>query len=119
MALVIEHTAGKWPLWLSPRAACVLPVSEKTNDYAHAVAKELAAAGYYVDVDTSGNTLQRKIRSAQLQQYNYMLVVGPQELEQGTVSVRSRDGTGKLHGSGGVTVRELLHTWDEQVAAFE
>lgn len=119
MALVIEHTAGKWPLWLSPRAACVLPVSEKTNDYAHAVAKELAAAGHHVDVDASGNTLQRKIRSAQLQQYNYMLVVGPQELEDGTVSVRSRDGTGKLHGSGGVTVPELLRAWDEQVAAFE
>eukprot|EP01098_Paradermamoeba_levis_P002089 TRINITY_DN1247_c0_g1_i1.p1 TRINITY_DN1247_c0_g1~~TRINITY_DN1247_c0_g1_i1.p1 ORF type:complete len:718 (+),score=257.49 TRINITY_DN1247_c0_g1_i1:75-2156(+) len=97
MAILIEHTAGKWPFWLSPRQCMILPVSEKFAEYAGEVQKKIHAAGFFVDVDMTDKKLQKKIPLAQLAQYNYILVVGQQEVETHTVNVRTRDNI--VHGT--------------------
>jgi len=91
MAILIEHTGGKWPFWLSPRQCVVMSIGEKHNDYALTVHAALHGAGYYVDHDLSDKTIQKKVREAQLAQYNYILVVGDGEVASQTVSVRTRD----------------------------
>eukprot|EP00455_Lapot_gusevi_P049991 TRINITY_DN718_c0_g1_i1.p1 TRINITY_DN718_c0_g1~~TRINITY_DN718_c0_g1_i1.p1 ORF type:complete len:762 (+),score=325.80 TRINITY_DN718_c0_g1_i1:65-2287(+) len=91
IAILCEHTAGKWPLWLSPRQVAVLPVSEKNNRYAELVRDEIHRAGFYVDLDTSNHTVAKKVLLSQADGYNFMLVVGPHEEEHGTVTIRVRD----------------------------
>ncbi|SCN12780.1 threonine--tRNA ligase, putative [Plasmodium malariae] len=91
VAILIEHTAGKLPFWLSPRQAIVLPVSDKFNKYAYYVYETLNNNFFDVDVDASMNTLNKKIREAQLKQFNFILVVGEKELTTNTVTVRDRD----------------------------
>ncbi|CAA2956421.1 threonine--tRNA ligase, mitochondrial 1-like [Olea europaea subsp. europaea] len=88
---ILEHYKGKWPFWLSPRQAIVCPVSDKFQSYAPEVRNRIHDAGFYVDVDTSDRTIQKKVREAQLAQYNYILVVGEEEPNNGQVSVRVRD----------------------------
>ena len=95
-AILIEHTAGKWPFWISPRQVIICPISDKLADYANEVGKVLHDAGFYVDVDLTDKSLQKKIREAQLAQYNYILVVGEKEAEKRTVNVRTRDNV--VHG---------------------
>jgi len=92
LAILIEQTAGAFPLWLAPVQALVLPVSEKFGDYADKVRAELAAAGLRVEVDARNEKLGYKIREAQLQKIPYMLVVGSREQEETTISVRRRAG---------------------------
>lgn len=89
-AVLVEHTGGKWPLWLSPRQVAIVPVALKYLDYANAVAGALLGDGVYVDVDATTNTLNKKIREAQVEQYNYIIVVGAEEEGAGTVNVRTR-----------------------------
>ncbi len=88
--MLIEHFAGAFPLWLSPEQVRVLPLSDKSIDYAVAVAKQLDDAGLKVTVDSSGGKVQAKIRNAQLDLVNYMAVVGPKEAEAGQVALRDR-----------------------------
>lgn len=90
MAILIEHTGGKWPFWLSPRQAIVLPVADSLLGYANEVCQAIHNAGFYVDVDKTDHKLQKKIREAQLQQYNFILVVGEQEKQNRTVNIRTR-----------------------------
>ncbi|KAI9301349.1 threonyl-tRNA synthetase [Cunninghamella echinulata] len=93
LAILIEHTHGKWPFWLSPRQAVILPVAPPFADYANKVAKELSGDSFYVDADTSSrDRLNKMIRQAQLQRYNYIGVVGQKEMDSGTVNIRSRKG---------------------------
>lgn len=70
--VLTEHFGGKWPFWLSPRQALVVPVMPALNDYAEEVRRLFQARGLYVDADVSGNTLQKKIRTGQLEQYNFI-----------------------------------------------
>lgn len=91
MAVMIEHTGGKWPFWLSPRQISIVPVAGAYNEYAHSVGAALHAAGYYVDVDASTSTMKKKIREAQLAQYNFILVVGEKEVADSSVNIRTRD----------------------------
>ncbi|KAL1336614.1 threonine--tRNA ligase, mitochondrial 1-like [Arachis hypogaea] len=90
-AILLEHYKGKWPFWLSPRQAIVCPVSEKSQAYAEKVKDEIYSKGFHVDADLTDRKIQKKVREAQLAQYNYILVVGEQEAETGQVSVRVRD----------------------------
>ncbi|QHO11565.1 Threonine--tRNA ligase [Arachis hypogaea] len=90
-AILLEHYKGKWPFWLSPRQAIVCPVSEKSQAYAEKVNDEIYSKGFHVDVDLTDRKIQKKVREAQLAQYNYILVIGEQEAETGQVSVRVRD----------------------------
>jgi threonyl-tRNA synthetase len=92
MAIVIEHTAGAFPVWLTPVQAVVLPVSEKFTAYAVGVRAELAAGGLRVELDARNEKLGYRIREAQVQKIPYMLVVGAREQENSTVAVRRRAG---------------------------
>jgi threonyl-tRNA synthetase len=92
MAILIEHFAGAFPLWLAPVQVIVLPLSEKFVDYANEVESKLGAAGLRVETDRSNEKLGAKIRTAQLQKIPLMLVVGEKEASSGTVSVRKRTG---------------------------
>lgn len=91
IAILCEHYGGKWPFWLSPRQAIVIPVGASFQDYAVEVKNLLFAEGFWVDVDNGGNTLDKKIRDAQLAQYNFILVVGAEEAQNRKVNVRTRD----------------------------
>ena len=90
-AVLSEHWGGKWPFWLSPRQASIVPVDPKFNDYAYEVQKRVHAAGYHCQVDDSARTLNKKVREAQLEAYNLIFVVGEKEIETNSVTVRVRD----------------------------
>uniref|UniRef100_A0A7N8X5K3 threonine--tRNA ligase n=1 Tax=Mastacembelus armatus TaxID=205130 RepID=A0A7N8X5K3_9TELE len=93
IAILAEHFGGKWPLWLSPAQVMVIPVGGSSESYAKQVVQQFREAGFMVDLsDDQGATLNKKIRSAQLAQYNYIFVVGDKESESRTVNVRSRGG---------------------------
>jgi threonyl-tRNA synthetase len=91
LAILCEHTGGKWPFWLSPRQVIICPVSEKFLDYAERVYYRLQLEGYTVEIDRTNVTLNKKIRNAQIAQFNYIAVVGEQERANGTVNLRDRD----------------------------
>jgi threonyl-tRNA synthetase len=90
VALLIEHTAGKFPLWLVPEQAAILPISEKYNEYANEVAKELRKKDIRVVVDERNEKIGRKIRDNELKKIPYMLVIGEKETENHEISVRKQ-----------------------------
>ena len=97
IAMLTENFAGKWPFWLSPRQAIVVPIRSAIDSYALEVKQRLHAEGFHVDVELDPSlSINKKIRNAQLAQFNFILVVGDQEKENGTVNVRTRDN--KQHG---------------------
>ncbi|KAG9507093.1 threonyl-tRNA synthetase [Fusarium musae] len=89
--ILTEHFGGKWPFWLSPRQVLVVPVMPAANDYAKEVQQIFRAKGLYSDVDLSSNTFQKKIRTGQLEQYNFIFVVGAEEASSRTLNIRNRD----------------------------
>lgn len=97
IAILTEHFFGKWPVWLSPRQVLVIPVGVKYFDYAQKVRDHFHNNGVYADVDLGPNTLQKKVRSGQLEQYNYLFIVGDEEEKSNSVNVRKRDDPSK-HG---------------------
>ncbi len=90
IALLIEHYAGGWPLWLAPVQVIVLPISDRHHDYARGVRDRLRAAGLRAELDDREHQIGYKIREAQLQKVSYMLVIGDRETADGLVAVRSR-----------------------------
>ena len=88
--VLIEHYAGVFPLWLAPVQVAVLPITDRINDYAEGVARELREAGLRVEVNVKSEKIGAKIRDAQLQKVPFMLVLGDRELEQANVAVRER-----------------------------
>lgn len=118
VAVLIEHTAGKFPLWLTPDQAVILPISERFNDYAYKVAKELNDRDIRVLVDDRNEKVSRKIRDNELKRIPYMLIVGEKEAENVEVSVR-KQGEGDV-GSIKITtfaeniekeVDEMINAW--------
>jgi threonyl-tRNA synthetase len=91
-ALLVEHYEGAFPVWLSPVQAVLVPIADRHVEYACSVAEQLQAAGLRVEVDTSSERMQAKIRNAQLQKVPYMLIIGDREMEAGQVNLRMRDG---------------------------
>lgn len=91
IGILIEHFAGKFPLWLAPVQVTVLPISDKYNDYAYEVKKQLMEKQIRVDVDDRAEKTGYKIREAQLQKIPYMLIVGEKEAQAGTVAIRDRE----------------------------
>ncbi|WP_026896223.1 threonine--tRNA ligase [Clostridiisalibacter paucivorans] len=91
MGILIEHYAGKFPTWLAPVQAIILPISDKFNDYAVEIRDALKAKDIRVELDDRSEKVGYKIREAQLQKIPYMLVVGEKEAESKTVSIRHRD----------------------------
>ena len=118
VAVLIEHTAGKFPLWLTPDQVCILPISERFNDYAWEVARELKKQDIRVLVDDRNEKIGRKIRDNEMKRIPYMLIVGEKEAENGEVSVR-KQGEGDK-GSMKITtfaaqihqeVEEMINRW--------
>jgi len=90
-AVLLEHLAGRWPFWLSPRQVIVLPVSDKSMVYAREVEAAIHKAAFHVEIDDSSHTISKKVRDAQLDKWNIMLVIGEKEAADHTVTVRKRD----------------------------
>ena len=91
IGILIEHFAGKFPVWLAPVQVKVIPVSEKSMDYATGVYEKLKAAGIRTELDHKDEKVGYKIRQAQLEKVPYMLVLGEKEAAEGAITVRSRD----------------------------
>ena len=100
--ILIEHFAGKFPLWISPLPVRVITMADRHCEYAHELMKEIKKAGFICDIDDSNESMNKKIRNAQLLQINYMLTVGDKELENKTVSLRTRDNV--VHGEIGLAL---------------
>lgn len=115
LAILLEHYNGKWPLWLSPRQAIVCSVSSGSVEYAKQVLATLHEAGFHVDIDASDRTIQKKVREAQLAQFNYILVVGAQEAETGNICVRVRDNADLVTTS----VDGFITRLRDEIAAFK
>ena len=92
IGIITEHFAGAFPVWLSPVQAKVMPITDRTSDYAKDVAAKLSAAGVRVETDLRNEKIGYKIREAQMQKTPYMLVIGDREAESGAVAVRTRSG---------------------------
>ena len=90
MALLIEKYAGAFPLWLAPVQVKLLPIADRHFDYANEVKAKLEAVGMRVELDDRNEKIGYKIREARMQRVPYMLVMGDNEVEEGTLSVRSR-----------------------------
>jgi threonyl-tRNA synthetase len=92
MAFLIEHYAGAFPLWLSPVQVKIIPISDKHNEHAAKVAEEMKARGIRVEIDERSERMNLKVRQAQLDKINYMVILGDKETAENTVSVRQRSG---------------------------
>jgi threonyl-tRNA synthetase len=110
--ILIEHFAGKFPLWLSPSQVAIVTVADRHSEYAHKVAREVKGAGFLCTIDDTSESVNKKIRNAQLMQVNYMLTVGDKEAENDTVSVRTRDNV--VHGE--VKLKAFLETLTRETA---
>ncbi|WCG00003.1 threonine--tRNA ligase [Porphyromonas gingivalis] len=118
VAVLIEHTAGKFPLWLTPDQVVVLPVSERFNEYAHRVAKELNQRDIRVQVDDRNEKVGRKIRDNELKRIPYMLIVGENESREEEVSVR-KQGEGDMGIMKITTFAELIgKEVDDMISAW-
>ncbi|KAJ1648419.1 threonyl-tRNA synthetase [Coemansia asiatica] len=115
IGILTENFAGKWPMWLSPRQVMVVPVTGVVFDYAQSVRDKLHNAGFYADVDLGGETLNKKIRNAELSQYNFICVVGAEEEEENSVNVRCRDDVGTKTKGQTIPLSKFI----EQIAAIK
>jgi threonyl-tRNA synthetase len=111
VAVLIEHTAGNFPLWLSPEQFTVLPISDKFADYAYEVKARLEAADLRGTVDARDERIGRKIRDAEMAKTPYLLVVGEKEAQDGIVSVR-RHGEGDI---GSMPIEDFIKSVQTQV----
>jgi threonyl-tRNA synthetase len=115
LGILIEHYAGKFPLWLSPVQIRILTVADRHNDYAQGLKKQMEDANLRVEVDSKAQTIAYKVRDAQLQKIPLILTVGDKEIEGKTVSVRTLDGKVKFN----VDPEKLLKAVCKNVAARE
>lgn len=94
--ILIEHFVGKFPLWLSPSQICILTVADRHEPYAQQLAERFKDEGFHVEVDSSGESVSKKVRNAQLSQFNYILTIGDKEVENQNANLRTRDNV--VHG---------------------
>lgn len=109
--VLCEHFGGKWPFWLSPRQCMVVPVSEDAFEYAKYVKETLHARGFHVEANLGDGTLNKKVREAQVAQFNYILVVGKDEEDQMAVNVRAR---GEKRPIGTKGLKEFMEELQEE-----
>jgi threonyl-tRNA synthetase len=111
ISILIEHTAGKFPLWLTPEQYAILPISDRFNDYAKKIEQQLAMHDIRGIIDDRTESIGRKIRDTELKKIPFMLIVGEQEVEYGKVSVR-RQGEGD---EGSMGIEEFITYFKEQL----
>ncbi len=112
IGFLLEHYAGKLPVWLAPQQVKILPISDKFMDYAETVRKQLKAAGVRVSIDDRHEKIGKKIRDTELLRVPYMLVIGEKEVNEGKISIR-RQGKGD---SGAVPVAEFIQVISREIA---
>ncbi|OMJ73503.1 hypothetical protein SteCoe_27803 [Stentor coeruleus] len=105
IGVLTEHYAGKWPFWISPRQGIILTVNDKVDDYAEKFRNRLVMEGYAVDIDMSSASLNKKIRTGQMANYNYMMIIGDKEKNCKTVDVRDRESNKSI---GTFDIKEVL-----------
>ena len=116
VAVLLEHTGGRFPLWLSPDQVSVLPISDKFNEYAEKVVKLLKDKGYRVNYDDRSEKIGKKIRESELQRVPYIVVLGEREAAEGAVSVRARGGV----DMGSMSLEAFVKHLDNELAcSFE
>ncbi len=118
-AVLIEHTAGHFPLWLAPDQVAILPISEKYNDYAYEVAKYLDSVGVRATIDDRNEKIGRKIRDNEIKRVPYMIVVGEKEAADGTVAMRKQGGGEQAVLSKVDFAKRILDEVAEQLAAAD
>lgn len=111
IAVLIEHTAGKFPIWLNPEQFIILPISDKFNDYANEVSSLLKNSDIRGLIDERSEKIGRKIRDAEVNKVPYMLIIGEQEMEAGKVAVR-RQGEGDI---GTFTIAEFAEIINKEI----
>ena len=111
LALILEKYAGALPLWLSPTQATIIPINSEFDEYAKEIQAKMLEKGIRVTVDTRNETMGKRIREAQLEKVNYVLVVGANEKEAGTVSLRARGGI----NLGAMSIDEMLQKLTEEI----
>jgi threonyl-tRNA synthetase len=112
VAILIEHTAGNFPLWLSPEHFIILPVNEKCENYSEKVLNKLENYDIRGLIDNRNETISKKIRDAEINKYPFMLIVGDKELKEGTVSVRK-----KYSGNIGVfSIKSLIDRISDEIS---
>lgn len=90
-AVLIEHFAGRFPLWINPRQICIIPVADRHIQFSNQIAETIREKGFICHIDKTHESVSKKIRQAQLLQYNYMLTIGDTEVEKKCINVRTRD----------------------------
>lgn len=118
VAVLIEHTGGKFPLWLAPDQVAILPISERFNDYAFKVLRELGLRDIRAFVDDRAEKIGRKIRDNELKRIPYLLIVGEKEAEEGTVSVRIQGQGDQGSEKIGIFADRVLKEVDAQMNAW-
>ena len=114
IAILTESFGGKWPFWVSPRQSIVLTINDHCDEYAQKVKDQIYAAGFECDfIPDAGTTLNKKVRNAQLDNYNFILVIGEKEQQRNTVNVRTRDN--KVHGE--VSIEEVIKRFTQMNAS--
>ena len=111
LALILEKYAGALPLWLSPTQATIVPINSEFDEYAKEIQAKMLEKGIRVTVDTRNETMGKRIREAQLEKINYVLVVGANEKESNTVSLRARGGI----NLGAMTIDEMLEKLTKEI----
>lgn len=104
LAILIEHFAGKFPFWLSPLPIRIIPVTDRHLQYANKVKEEISQKGFICDIDDTTESVSKKVRIAQMLNINYMLTVGDKEVENETITLRTRDNV--IHGE--IKVEDFL-----------
>jgi len=110
--ILIENFAGKFPLWISPLPIRIISIADRHREYAYEIARDIKAAGFLCDIDDSSESMNKKIRNAQMMQINYMLTVGDKEMENKTVSLRTRDNV--VHGE--INLSAFLSALEKEMA---
>ena len=113
IGILIEHYAGKFPMWLAPVQVKILPVSDKYLQYSKGVAEKLKEQGIRVETDARDEKLGYKIRSAQLEKIPYMVIIGEKEQEGSSVSVRCRDAERGRQDMGEMALEEFCNMLKE------
>ncbi|MBR6561697.1 MAG: threonine--tRNA ligase, partial [Oscillospiraceae bacterium] len=115
IGVITEHFAGAFPTWLSPVQVKLLTVTDRADDYAASIAKQLDEAGFRVEIDGRNEKIGKKIREATLEKVPFMLVLGDRDVENQTVSVRRRSG----EDLGAMPVADFASLLREEVASKE
>lgn len=110
IGILIEHFVGKFPLWLSPSQVRIIPIADRHEPYANEACSVIKQAGFQSDVDSSHESVNKKVRNAQLMQYNYILILGDKELENQSINLRTRDNV--VHGE--LALNVFLHKIEQE-----